>query len=71
MSRPAPELERRLGGRVLRAGEVVRVSGERGLFTIRAFRGDEVDVWGGPQGRERFRTFRLERIGSRPRAAKG
>lgn len=69
VSRPAPEFERRVGGRMLRAGEVVRVTGARGSFTIRAFRGGEVYVFGGTPGRERCRVFTVDRIGARPRAA--
>jgi len=69
VSRPAAELERRVGGRVLRAGQVVRVTGARGLFRIQRFRGDEVDMFGGPPGREHCRVFKVDRIGARPRAA--
>lgn len=68
--RPPVEVERRHGGRrILRAGQTVTITGERGLFKIQAFRGDEVDVYGGPPNRERLRTFRLDRIGRRPRRA--
>lgn len=67
--RPAAELERRdtERRRILRAGDVVTITGERGLFKIQAFKGDEVDVYGGPPNRERSRVFKIERVGRRPR----
>jgi hypothetical protein len=63
------ELERRDGSarRILRAGDLVTIVGKRGLFKIQAFRGDEVDVYGGPPNREGLHTFKVERVGRRPR----
>lgn len=64
----APTLTHRHGSRVLRAGQVVRIRGARGLFRIQGF--DEsagtVHVYGGPVGRPMFRTFTIDRIGARP-----
>jgi hypothetical protein len=67
--------EMKAGGRVLRADDIVKITGLRGLFTIKSFRvlawGDiEVTVYGGPDGGVRmFRTVAIERIGTRKRLA--
>lgn len=63
--------EFRIGNRIIRAGEVVKVTGERGSFVVRGFDLDagSFDCFGGtpgPKGRRSFRTFRLDRIGARP-----
>lgn len=58
---------RKIGGRVLVKGQVVTIAGERGEFSICGFRGDEVHVYGGPAGRQRFRAFTTDRLGRRPR----
>lgn len=63
MTPMAPEA--RQGGRVLREGQVVRVRGWRGTYTIRGFRGEDVELVGGPS--RAFRTARLSQIGARPR----
>lgn len=63
------ETERKIGSRVLRAGEVIKIVGLRGDFRIRHFDGEEVAVYGGPPGHEMHRSFRVERIGRRSRKA--
>lgn len=65
------EAERKIGSRLLRAGQTVRITGERGLFRIERFDGGEVHCWGGTPGREKWRVFRAERIGRRPRMSGG
>lgn len=65
------EPERKMGMRRLRAGEVVKIKGKPGEYTIRGFRGDTVEVIGGPAGRvAAFRCFHVDRIGARPRTTK-
>lgn len=63
----ALEPERRAGNRILRAGEIVCIIGERGKFKILGFRKEEVEVFGGKPNHERLRTFTIDRIGRRPR----
>lgn len=60
--------EYRTGARTIAVGDVVRISGMRGLFTVKGFDLDAgvVDVFGGVDGRRMFRTFTLDRIGVRP-----
>lgn len=63
--------EVKIGSRVIRSGQVVKITGERGLFTVQGFDTDAgtVDVYGGtpgPKGRRMFRTFYTSRIGARP-----
>lgn len=45
-------------------GREISVRGERGRFVVRrvdAERG-EITCWGGPTGREMWRTFRIDRV---------
>lgn len=61
----------RLRRRTLSAGEVITVTGASGEFSIVHFDvggpgGDTVTVFGGPPLRGKFRTFVVERIGTRP-----
>lgn len=61
----------KVGGRVLRAGQRIKIRGERGHFKIIAFNpsASTVSVYGGrPGGPQLMRTFMLDRIGTRPRA---
>lgn len=75
--RPAPEPQPvtlshlKIGHRVLRARDRVKIKDERGLFKILYFSqdGTEVFVHGGPPQRERRRTFKVDRIGTRPTPA--
>lgn len=59
------EYERQVEGRVLRAGDVVKIKGLRGDFKIKWFRGRIVTVTGGPRGQ--WRNVYVERIGVRRR----
>lgn len=44
-------------------GDIVRVDGERGTFRIVGTRADgTVDLWGGTNGKEKFRTVTADRI---------
>ncbi|MGH9268714.1 MAG: hypothetical protein ACRD0D_11130 [Acidimicrobiales bacterium] len=61
------ETEREVGSRVLRAGQIVTIVGLKGDFRIRHFKGEVVEVYGGPSGREMHRSFAVDRIGRRPR----
>ena len=61
------ETQRKIGSRLLRAGQVIKIVGLRGDFRIRHFEGEEVAVYGGSPGREMHRSFRVDRIGRRPR----
>lgn len=71
--RPPPGVAQcKIGWRVLRAGDRVKIKGERGaLFKILRFdlACTEVTVYGGAPNHERMRTFLVGRIGERPRAA--
>jgi len=60
--------EVKIGRRVIRSGQVVKITGERGLFTVRGFdtEAGTVDVYGGPKGYGSWRTFYTTRIGARP-----
>lgn len=49
-----------LAGRVWKAGEVVRVDGWAGNYTVKCFDGDVVEMVGGP--RNHFRACRVERL---------
>lgn len=57
------ESERKVGGRVLRAGDVVKVKGLRGEYRIKGFRGETVTLVGGP--RRCFRNVSVDRVGVR------
>jgi hypothetical protein len=65
--------ETKVGGRVLRVDDVVKVRGLRGMFTIKSFADTdpvEVTLFGGPEGGVRmFRTVTVERIGTRKQMA--
>lgn len=78
------EVERRVGHRIIRAGDVVkitglgrgcvRVDGElRSGFKVLGFRGGDVLVYGAktPKRVPHLRTFPVERIGARPRGSGG
>jgi len=67
--------EARVGSRILRVGDVVRIEGERGTFEVFGFRVEQgaiacARVFGGAAGRHHWRYFRLERIGARKRTPK-
>jgi hypothetical protein len=64
---PDREALRKMGRRVLRAGDIVKIKGAGGHFRIRHFRGREVEVFGGRPNHTRIRTFTVDRIGRRPR----
>lgn len=72
MSTSPLEETRRIGNRILRKGEVVKIDGiGGGEFIILGFRGDTVEVYGGkPKKVQSIRTFSTERIGARPRTTK-
>lgn len=57
----------KLGGRMLRKGDLVKIRGERGEFRICSFTDDgtAVNCRGGCGGRVLDRTFFVERIGVR------
>lgn len=63
--------ELKVGSRILRADDMVKIKGARGLFRIMQFNEarTEVTVYGGPPNREHTRIFVVERIGARPRKA--
>lgn len=61
------EMQRKIGRRVLRAGQIIKIVGFSGDFRIRHFDGEEVAVYGGPPGYEMHRSFFVDRIGRRPR----
>lgn len=63
------ETQRKIGSRVLRAGQTVKIVGVKGDFRIRHFEGEVVSVYGGRPGREMHRSFAVDRIGRRPRKA--
>lgn len=44
-------------------GDQVSITGTRGTFIVEGINKDgSVSVYGGPKGRERFRSFPLERV---------
>lgn len=75
------EQERRVGARIIRAGDIVAIRGEGYArvpvdgrlvpgFRVLGFRGDSVDVFGARTARRApaVRTFAIDRIGRRSRA---
>lgn len=58
---------RKIGGRVLRAGDVVKIAGQRAAqFLVLGFDDGTVEVYGGRKDRAPLRrTFPLEAIGTR------
>jgi Na+-transporting NADH:ubiquinone oxidoreductase subunit NqrF len=48
----------------MECGDKVRVSGHRGEFIVLTIKSDgsEATLWGGPKGKEKFRTFAIERL---------
>jgi hypothetical protein len=58
--------QRKIGSRVIRSGQYVKINGERGLFKVTFFRGDDVHCYGGKTNYEKSRAFHVDRIGRRP-----
>lgn len=53
-----------INGRTLEAGVTeLSITKERGRFTYQGINADgSINVYGGPPGRERFRSFRIDRV---------
>lgn len=60
MSTP-PELPK-VHGRLVEPGTEFSVFGEAGRFVFRWMTGDDLTCWGGKSGREKYRTFSVDRI---------
>lgn len=70
LDRPDYPTTAKVGGRVLRAGDIVKVTGQRGaMFRIHHFeqetRGMVAVVYGGASGKRLTRAFPVETIGTR------
>lgn len=61
---PNRTTSRKLGRRVLRQGDIIKIVGERGRFRLGHFDGDTVTVKS-ERGARNIRTFTIDRIGVR------
>lgn len=52
----------RVHGRLVEPGTELSVHGETGRFVFRWLTGQDLTCWGGKNGREKYRTFAIEKI---------
>jgi hypothetical protein len=52
----------RINNRLVEPGTELSVKGEAGRFVFRWMTGDDLTCWGGKSGREKYRTFSVDKV---------
>lgn len=52
----------RINNRLVEPGTELSVKGETGRFVFKWMTGDDLTCWGGKSGREKYRTFSIDKV---------